>query len=121
MSPIAYRIAISLLALGVWASPAHAITPVGVVAPSGPPAYGYSGTIERGGIVTAVNIETNLLVVDGTPYLFQAPNVTIHGNPPSANSPRQQLRKGTSIRFSTVWDSYRQRHKVVEVWISGGQ
>lgn len=74
-----------------------------------------SGTIERGGTITAINPKKETIAVDGVIYPL-ATSVRIYAANDLETS-RHNLRKNTRIRFSTAKDTVSGQEKIIEIWI----
>lgn len=75
-----------------------------------------SGTIDRGGTITAVNPEKETITVDGVTYSLAA-SIKIYAANGLATS-RHNLRESVPIHFSTVKDTVSGREKIIEIWIA---
>ena len=74
-------------------------------------------TIERGGMITAVNREQKTISVDGVSYPLGFGHVTIHSDGPPVSINIFKLKQGTKIRFNTVRDLGGQ-NRIHEIWVT---
>ena len=74
-------------------------------------------TIERGGMITAVNREQKTISVNGVSYPLGFGHVTIHSDGPPVSINIFKLKQGTKIRFNTVRDLGGQ-NRIHEIWVT---
>lgn len=108
----------AVMFLVVLPLPASAVTPAGNRSNWGVPATNASGTIERGGTITAVDFRNKTITVDGVIYSFLATSLKVYSDDPLVAGTPQNLQKNMRIRFNTTKDSYGGREVVVEIWIT---
>lgn len=76
-----------------------------------------SGTIERGGSITAVDLQNKTITVDGVTYPLLAASLTVHSADPLIAGNPLNLQKNMRIRFNTIIDT-RRNERVSEIWIT---
>lgn len=96
--------------------PAWPVTPTVDSGGRGMPLTSTSATIERGGMITAVNFEKGTVAIDGATYPL-ALYFKVHAVNGLETS-RQNLREGVPIRFSTVKDTVGGKERIIEIWIA---
>ena len=65
-----------------------------------------TGTIERGGTITAVDRQGKTITVDGVTYPF------------ATTSTHRNLQNNMQIRFSTIKDRISGQEKISEIWVT---
>lgn len=116
MKPTEWTFLLAMAVLGM-SEPVLAVTvPVGAGG-NRPSSVAASGTISRGGTITAVEKASGMITVDGIAYRFSTHSVTIHAEAPSSSATPVEVQAGTQIRFNTVKDSAGGRERIVEMWI----
>lgn len=97
------------------------LQPVWAVTPSGgagsAPSVNIYGTVEHGGVITAINQELRTITVDGVSYPLSFDYVPIHSDGPPVPINIFKLKQGTKIRFNTLRDSGGQ-NRVNEIWVT---
>ncbi len=77
-----------------------------------------TGTIERGGTITAINLDKAKIAVDGVTYPLTQSLRVYAANGMEAS--RHKLRVGVPVRFNTVKYIVDNRERVVAIWIATG-
>lgn len=99
----------SLIALLAAPQAVWAITPANNGGSTSAPLTNTTGTIERGGTVTAVNLQRGTITVDGVTYPLATTLTT--GVPPG-------LKKNMRIRFTTIKNSVTGKQTVSAIVIA---
>ena len=97
--------------------PIWAVTVKGAGTTSSSPIANAYDTIERGGMITAVNREQKTISVNGVSYPLGFGHVTIHSDGPPVSINIFKLKQGTKIRFNTVRDLGGQ-NRIHEIWVT---
>ena len=116
MNTFCRLVAFNALLLGL-SQLSMAVQPGGQTAPR-PSSVDTTGTVERGGMVNAIDLQQKTFVVDGVSYPFSAAPVKIH--PPSGATQEKNfvLKVGMQIRFNTSNDNWSRQQQVREIWVT---
>lgn len=115
--PFSIRYAFLLSAFFTASQMALAIQPVSQVVPS-QPVVDIANTIERGGVVSNVDLQKKTIVVDQVSYLANVSPLHIHLLSTNTSEKISDLKPGMQIRFTTTVDRTRQE-SIREIWITG--
>lgn len=107
----------SALILPVLPLPALAVTKAGNSSVWAAPVSNTSGTVERGGTITAVDVRGKTIAVDDVSYPLSASSLNVYSDDPAVAGSLLNLKKNMRVRFSTVKESYGGHGVVNEVWI----
>lgn len=77
-----------------------------------------SGTIERGGTITAMDLRSKTITVDGVTYTILATSLKVYSADPLVAGTPLNLQKNMRIRFNTVKEIVGGYERVSEIWIT---
>lgn len=92
--------------------PVWAVTPSANGSIRDMPLTNTSGTVERGGTITAVDLRSKTITVDGVTYPLLATSLRVYSADPLVAGTTLNLQKNMRIRFNTV------NEIVSEIWIT---
>jgi len=98
--------------------PVWAVTPSANGSIRGMPLTNTSGTIERGGTITAVDLRSKTITVDGVTYTLLATSLKVYSADPLVAGTPLNLQKNMRIRFNTVKEIVGGHERVSEIWIT---
>ncbi|GEM_PF-1926284 len=97
--------------------PVWAVTPSAYGSIKNMPSTNTSGTIERGGAITDIDLQNKTITVDGVIYPLLATSLRVNSADPLVAGTPLNLQKNMRIRFSTIKDTGA-NERVSEIWIT---
>lgn len=114
--PFSIRYAFLLSAFFTASQMALAVQPGNQVTPSYP-AINTTNTIERGGVVSNVDLKNKTIVIDQVSYLANVGPIKIHLLSAQTSENISDLKSGMQIRFTSSVNKSRQE-TIREIWIT---